>query len=252
MVEPRRRSLLKSIATLPFAPFVGKLGSFAQLGTGASGSQAEQEYQQKYLAVRILRHINTVQAFFRKELQQYADVEDFKSSDTVRKFLDSGVAERAGIGRSLYEQLQWDEKEIVPGWQLTLLRSTDRNRYLVSLRPAGAAEEFPTFATDERGLIHEGQPLAIDAVAQATTIEELVDSPKPIRTHPSSAPSRLGAILSSLALIPSSLAILCLCKHCGYYNCCCDSCCGGCQTGCDPAFNCCLNCGCSACVWCVY
>ena len=245
MIKSERRSLIKSFFALPFISPLSRLGAF-KYATGIVGSETESEFDQIYRAVRILRFVNTVQVLFRKERGWYAGVEEFKSSDTVSRFLDSGRGEAAGIGTSLYGQLQFDQEEIVSGWQLALYPSADHLRYLALVRPLLTAK-FPAFATDEQGLIQEGKPLDNGAAAHATRTEELVGSAEPIRTDATGSTSRLNLLLSGIFG-----PLVCTCLHCQPIPCCCRGCgCGGCQPNCLSEFNCCLNCGCSSCVWCV-
>src|SRR5260370_8096518 len=175
MSSTGRRNLLKSFLALPFVH-----GTLGQLVRGASAAEGDAAYEQKYLAVRILRHINTVQAWHKRELQRYASVEEFKSSPTVQRFLGSGMAERAGLGASFYAQLKFGAKAIAPLWQLTLTPSQDHDRYVASVSPV-IGDELPAFATDDRGIIYQGRQLDDAGPTTFCPPTHLYKSPIPIR-----------------------------------------------------------------------
>ena len=249
MIKSERRNLLKSFFALPFIAPLGKIG-ILDFATGAKGSEGDTEYDQRYRAVRILRFVNTVQSRFLTERGSYAGVDEFKSSEVVTRFLESGKGDPAGFGTSLYGQLRFGEDEIVPGWRISLNPSADRLRYVALVSPL-VSTKFPAFATDERGLIHEGKALDVSTIALASRSEQLIGSAEQIRTeHSPDPPSRLAFFLSALGgqLPPGCFG----CTTCGSkYPCCCQSCCGRCNDSYLGTGYCCLNCGCSGCAWCI-
>lgn len=242
MAATGRRNLLKSFLTLPF------LHSTVSRFSAGGSPESDAQYEQKYLAVRILRHMNTVQAWHKRELERYADLEEFKSSPTVQRFLDSGTAERAGLGASFYAQLKFDAKEVVHGWQLTLTPSQDRQRYVASVRSV-IGDEFPAFATDERGIIYQGRPLDGGSPTEIGAADRVLESSMPIRhVNKASLRYRLESIVGSLAFAPKPF--ICACRACRDYPCCCDPCCS-CAGYCPGGGVCCIDCGCVSCVWCL-
>jgi hypothetical protein len=238
-----RRNLLKSFLALPFVH--GTFGRFIKEGPQLLINDAA--FEQKYLAVRILRHINTVQAWHKREVKHYAGVNEFISSPTVRKFLDAGTAERAGLGASFYSQLKFDAKEIVPGWRFTLTLSDGRQRYMASVSPVNG-DEFPAFSTDERGIIYQGRPLDAGSPTNVATADRMLESSMPIR-HMNKFGLRyyLESVVGGLAFAPKPL--ICACRACRDYPCCFDPCCS-CASDC-PGLVCCIDCGCESCVWCI-
>ncbi len=244
--ESRRRSILKGFLAVPLVSTFKRLNAFGEPGDSSSVDINDPVYQQKFLAVRILRLVNTAEAWFKKEYGHYADLDQLNSSTTMKKFLESDKAETRGIGRTLHTQLQFNQDEIVPGWMLAHTIRQDLMGY-VSLATPMDTKSFPSYSTDHKGIIFEGQALAgYTSPSLIVAANQALESGTPIKAGASASPDRLKSILKSLAFAPHWI---CICRACTQYPCCCDPCCA-CAQDCTACFLACMNCGCESCAWC--
>jgi len=246
MGTARRRSLLKGFLALPIVSSFAKLDTLGQFSRSVSSTKDDPHYDQKYLAVLILRHINTAQAWHYLALGRYAEIKELNTSSSMSALVTSEKAASRGIGGPLHARLNFDGKEIVPGWKFALSARQDRLGYVASVNPV-QPELLPAFSTDEAGIIFEGHPLTSDILAMTGGAEALLGSPAPIKSSPSS-PSWFASLVMSLAFVPP---FLCACRYCTQYPCCCDPCClcgPDCVSGCTGSI--CVNCGCVGCTYC--
>jgi hypothetical protein len=244
MIFHDRRSLLKRFFALPFVTPL--LGAEPAAGLGTSHSVDEATHSELFRAVRILRHLNTVQAWYRSETGFYDPLSAVAASRAMELLLSSRLAEKSGIGRSLHAELDMNGDEIVPGWTLGFSLRGDRLGYEATLLPR-ETQRFSGFATDNRGVIFQGKPLGARSEECNSDPYENLTAPRPIVSAPRPAP-RLGErILRTVALgVPQD--------------------CGAQYTFCSPDFACytcncftcsytmwsghsCINCGCPPCVW---
>jgi len=151
-----RRSLLKTILALPIVSSASEI--FGQSQQGASPAAADSDYQQKFLAVRILRLINSAEATHGKtHKDECLDLSELNKCAAMNLILKSDKMEERGIGASLHSVLDFEANEIVPGWILSHYLRKDATGYLALMTPTST--RLPAFSTDEKGIIYEGRPL---------------------------------------------------------------------------------------------
>lgn len=248
-----RRSFFKSLFALPIARNLS--GTIGEQSSESDTKFQAWAYEQQYMAVKILRHINSVQNIFRWERGRYSDLLGMYDSKAVSDFFSRPEIEGTGIGNSFGRNLKFGEDEIVPGWSLRFGVRVDGLKYVATLNHT-TSKQLQSFATDELGLILGGRALdtpEIDAVAKAT---EVLESSAPIKTRAATSGSTITNLLRSLAVgatdapPPNCGCNPPYCCNCFMYVCCCPPAyCGYCCPAPNPG-TCCINCGCSNCPWC--
>lgn len=218
-----RRTLLKRLLSLPIVGSIAKLNVFAMESPAATASE-EEERKRQFLAVRILRLINTAEAWHFGSLRQYADLETLRKSDALAQLLKSEKAEEKGIGRSLYSTLRFDTDDITSGWAFSL-RVGERGSSYEATMTDTTEKGMDSFKTDHTGIIRGSkEPLESVSFWQQAT-------------------QRASSFLKSIALGPLATPQIGCCCYGG--NCCCY--CPHCISHC---FFSCYNCGCGNCPWC--
>lgn len=157
--------------------------------------------------------------------------------------------------RDFYNSLDFESEEIVPGWRVSMLKSEQRDAYLLTVisRVAGADGKRAVFASDERGVIYQGPVAPLAIPAQYVPIREGLPHLNPLRATPKTLLlARTTAFLRRVAysgiredVVPvqgacgccsagSCSSGQCYCVNCGYENCpfCCMSSCSQCWWGC--------------------
>jgi hypothetical protein len=225
-----RRSVLKVLASLPVISWLPHLELF-----GKGGSEyAQPESRPEYIAVQILRHLNTAQCWHKGDHGHYAELAKLDGSAAMERLLSSEKVEQVGLGKALHEQLRFDHEEIVPGWKLGFAVADDQAHYVVTLSPTENSSLL-SMSTDERGVIYYGSGVSSDTLTGMMRAPELVQKKKDFRDRAVSA-------IRSLAFGFMT------CSYCDPFPCACPSCC--CTTNSNCAACDCTNCGCDACVWC--
>jgi len=204
---------------------------------GQSVSEENERYESKFLAVRILRLINTIQLRHFEALGHYADLAELKTSESTERWLNNKKAEKTGLGRSLYSVLHFERKEIVPGWEFEIVLRDDRRSYVVTMKDS-SGKGLGAFSTDQEGIIYEGTSLAAVNSDEVWQSAQLIIAGKPIETHDNRG---LASLLKTIAFGPVPAQRGC----CTMYPC---QCFGSCQSGSTGGL--CTNCGCPCCVWC--
>jgi hypothetical protein len=241
MTTVQRRTLMKVVLR---APVVGVFAKWVLFGWDTpiwKNTEANERFERKFLAVRVLRLINTAQYFYFEEFHRYADLDELWRAETVDKYLDSSSAEKVSLGRSLFRILQFGESEVVPGWRLRFELKDEGRNYRVTLEDiTGAA--LGAFATDHDAAIFEGEGIAAmqDAGGIARYGPALLVAGRQINSV-DARPRTLAALFKAVSLVPSEVLAACSCTQ---YPCCCAC---SCQGGGGPL---CKNCGCLSCVWC--
>jgi hypothetical protein len=184
----------------------------------------EEEQKRQFVAVRILRLINTAEAWHFGSFNQYTDLENLQKSDALTRLLESEKAEEKGIGRSLYSTLCFDSDEIIAGWTLKLKVGDNGGSYALSLTDISGKSKV-TFTSDNKGIIRGGKEPVESISTWQQTSRRAVSFFKTIALGPLAAPQ---------------------------IGCCCfgGSCCCYCPHCISHCFFNCYNCGCGSCVWC--
>lgn len=98
--------------------------------------------------VNVVRLINTAEAVYKSEHGSYASWSELFCSDAI--------SEREKPGTP-FQGLQLSPgPEVVPGWNLAIVVSSDRRNYELSLRSVDDKECRFSFFSDDSGLIYEG------------------------------------------------------------------------------------------------
>lgn len=230
-----KRSFVKAVLALPIIASIAKVCLFADDVPGDSHSP---EFLQKFLAVRILRLLNTAERWHFEANGRYVDVRELCTSEAMDRLLHNAKIDKGGSGRTLYSTLKFENSEVVPGWKFELRIAEDGQSYLATLRDV-SGRSLGAFASDQIGVIHEGESLDTRASSgQALAAAETVVI---ARMAPATNGHfrRVGLMLKALAFGPSVAYAGC----CTEYSC--DPC-GCCEAHGGPG---CYNCGCSGCPW---
>lgn len=232
-----RRSLVKTILSWPIVAAVAKSQLF---GSVPGSAQVQSEiFEKRYLAVRILRFLNTVERWHFDPTGQYAELSELQGSEALRRMLDSPETENRGIGRSLYSQLDFERQDIAPGLGLHFKLSKSKKDYLAVVHDT-SARGLGAFSTDAAAIIYEGKSLNMGQFGTQWKSVEVLSGARAIGSPNEGSPQRAGSLLKSLAFGPVFFQDV----QCGGFSCCsCNGCNGGWVSGCT-------NCGCSSCVWC--
>lgn len=226
-----RRTLLRALFGLP-------LLSLADL----SYAQTVTDDNPLMWGVRIFRLINTVEAWNKRKSGRFATIAELPGTEAVKALRADAIAEKIGIGKTLYDSLSLKEHEIFPGWKVKLALSDGHLGYVAVMEDVrtGAGTSL---VTDERGIIYKSQSLAAAFDDEPTSIKHMV------RSY-----SRFGngkaAVQKAAARIGSTILpfMFFQCYSCSGTGCvCCWSCQGFVPPGCHQFY----NCGCPGCPWCV-
>jgi hypothetical protein len=246
MTATQRRTWIKRIVSLPAIAVFGKLNLFAKETPSAGGGNVGEGYESISRAVRILRLINTAENWHKSENGNYLNIPDLAKSEAISKLESNSKAEEMGIGATLISEIEFEAKEIAPGWHLEIALSKNGLAYTARLTRT-KQDGFRSFATDQDGIIYEGNHAAGLSVSlsQSRATEVLEDS-RALGTHPQVSRGRISRLAWSLAFaaFPAPTGG---CFGPGYPPC---SCGGQCATACSGGATNCFNCGCIGCVWC--
>jgi hypothetical protein len=238
MTEIRRRSILKTLAAMPFVGGIAKLLLFG--GDASSESQVAIEHGEK--GTRIMRLVNTLQNRNYSQVGAYASMTELDAAPSTRSFFQSGKGERTGIGESLRSTIDLTLEQISPGWLLKFSLRRSKQGYLALLQDV-SGNRIGALSTDQKGVIFKGSAVQSDIpVADSISAKDLVvGAALGASEEPDSV---LGSLFRSLSLGPATVFAQggCMCTG----NCCCAG--HTCSSGC--ICNGCTNCGCLSCVWC--
>lgn len=231
-MQTKRRTLVKQFLNLPIVASIFKFSSFQSKPLPDSETRRRQA---EFLAVSIVRLINTAQAWHFESFGHYTDLETLRNSEAMSKLLRSERAEKHGIGRSLHSKLRFDMPEIVPGWKLKFTLGENQNSYAATLSDI-SGEKMGSFTSDDSGIISASDPLAIMNAKQTQTPRRRLMS-------------LVGSIIFGPLAVPQSS---CTCPY-GF----CTECFLFCDEYCCPSQSCrkiffsgCFSCGCVSCIWC--
>lgn len=214
-ITPRREFFQKLLAIpLIFYPFRRAF---------ADDHLSKEKWQHQYLAIRILRLLNTLEHWYSLENRYFLALAELPDSLASAELTRNKRAEDAGIGKSLYQQLQLGEEEIVKGWKLQFALAEDGLGYLATITDTSELN-VAGFSTSEKGVILRNERLG----------EATKDPP---------SESRIRRFFEGVAGVVRPTA----CVFCWEeFPCRCGLCCSCQQMGGEL----CLNCGCPQCVWC--
>lgn len=237
MQPATRRTLLRVLVRLPIVAGIVECGLFGRnISLGGESDQDRERHETKFAAVRIIRLINTIERHHFEAFGHYADLEELRTSQATNNWLDSNRAEKAGLGRSMFATLNFDRKEIVPGWELAFKLKDDRRSYITTIKDS-SGKGGGAFSSDQQGIIHEGESLAETGSDEVWQSARLVTAGNPIEVHEH---GRLSSFFKLIAFGPVAAYAGC----CQMYPC---NCSCRCQEGGVPG---CYDCGCTCCVWC--
>lgn len=133
--------------------------TMAQSGSGAKPAQQgmaiERVQESHMLGVSLVRFINTAEADYKAKEGNYADWDELENSAyfLARK---GRWAQTEGVPIG-------SVPEVIPGWNLSLLRSADGAKYQLMLQNVGDKECMFSFFSDQSGLIYEGHVIGCPA-----------------------------------------------------------------------------------------
>jgi hypothetical protein len=246
-----RRNLVRVALRLPVVAGIAQLGLFGLKNPISSEEHQEDKLakEKRFQAVRILRLVNTAEKWHFQRFGKYANLTDLRASEMTKQLLDDEGAEKRGIGRSLYSLLEFDNAEIVPGWQFDLRTKEDGSGYVISIDDCSGLG-LGAFASDQAGVIHEGKSVSAPAREEWDSASLLVSR----KLETPRRGGRFASLLKAVAFGPvTALAASKTC--CPSFPC---TCFGSCEssvplTGPGGGVNNCYNCGCSGCcVWCCH
>ena len=238
MTTINRRNLFKRLLAVPVvAWFAGRHLLGASEPEAPPGGDARAK-RSKDIAIRTLRFINTLESRSKISEGHFCTLSELADSKILNDSLDDAELERHRIGGTFYRILRLSDEEIAPGWLLKMHITQDRKHYRVLLVPKDGRLGF-AFATDERGVIYEGEVAQSYQLASARGPQDLLASGRPIGSPRRTGLGHVREILASFSTTPFLSYVsdcgddhMCGCIFCS------DTACGG------------PNCGCVACIWC--
>jgi hypothetical protein len=242
-----RRTTLRSLLSLPVFASVFGIGATAHSAAAEDTTRdarldAKESFDQRYLAVRTLRFVNTAQNLYQRDTGNYAELASLLASSSLQQMLTNPTMERTGQGATFFSQLNFSQREVAPGWELVLQCAKNGKRYIALVSDVNG--NLQSFATDQKGRIYEGHVLDSTTMNAHRALHGLSND---IRIK------GLGLLqnLATATTLPANGCDGCLfCKCTKTYPCCCDGCGEFCVSRCDQACSGCVNCGCASCVWC--
>jgi hypothetical protein len=231
----QRRRFSKLMCIMP-------LGVIAARAFGISSSQSRDEHEHRFLAVRVLRLLNTLELWFQKEHGRYGSMAELLDSPGFTKLKNTNDTESYGIAGSLIPRVSFLDEEIIPGWKLRV-RITPHD-YTITINDADSGYAF---ATDEKGVIYTGVPVADsrqdDYLNHAA--EYSIAAARPIGALRTPWAKFRRATVRVAGFMLMAQLPECTNSVCEEFRC---SCCCSCNEGTIPGL--CHNCGCQSCVWC--
>lgn len=242
MPTTTRRSVMKRMMAFPvFAAF-----------QKWDVANAKKSMAHHVLGIQTFRFLNTAEFRFNYAFQRYAGLDELRNSDVVDTMVYQGPAERMWGGRALYEQLRFDQDEILPGWKLKFGLSHDGSGYLITLRDT-SEWKLGALSTDDGGIIYRGDSLAETVGSTSLSAANALENPMAMGSKSQTHPAVRLLMAAFAAFPPQGTCSGCLyppgccCKLldlpcCTSANCCVGDCseCGGGR---------CCNCGCGSCPW---
>lgn len=221
-----RRSLIKTLAGLPVFTALSRLNVPAFDPRGRV-DQAGDAFDDNFLAIQVLRWVNTAQRCHFEASGQYTEPRNLLKVEKVRQFMERVEHARRN------PKPQFERNEIVPGWRFRFaLEEKERRRYLVTMqRTAGAGGG--ALSSDETGVIFEGDRLSPTDSTSAWPTAGFVLAGGTVIGTDARRSRGVTAFLRTVALggpFPQGG--------------CCNGCCSDCS--CKGKY----NCGCVPCTWC--
>lgn len=232
-----RRTFIKALMGVPV---VGYVTNWLFGWAGVSWSDEERRHEAKFLAVRVIRLLNTAEQRYFDAKGRFGDLAVLWDSLPAKQFLNSKGADSAGLGRSFYSTLDFGRREVTPGWGLDFSLKAGASGYLVRMTDISGSK-LGAFASDENGTIHEGKAAAGRSLELSRPAAAQLFSAAPIGTTTGVRHVSTGALGSLLEIASFGPLIAYAECHCSGYPCCCN-----CGCGCSPG----INCGCVDCTWC--
>jgi hypothetical protein len=133
--------------------------AMAQSGDGSrparQGMAIERVPDSRMLGVSFVRFINTAEADYKAKEGNYADWDELENSAYfIARKGRWAQTEGVPIGSG---------PEVIPGWNLSLVRSADGSKYQLRLQNAGDKECLFSFFSEQTGLIYQGEVIGCPA-----------------------------------------------------------------------------------------
>ncbi len=101
MEKTTRRSVTRGLLRVPMFAAIAKVTLFGPgVGVAGDGDNDRYAHENKFLAVRVFRWLNTAERRYFEEGSRYGNLEELRRSAAVEDWLDSSKAGKAQIGRS--------------------------------------------------------------------------------------------------------------------------------------------------------
>jgi hypothetical protein len=172
-----RRRILQSLSALAwFGPELVRSATEC-LATG---------YATREMALDAVRLLNTLELTHKLKQGRYASKADLFISETVWRFQGWLEKNRNKIGArhlKVYETIDFESDQTLPGWTLAIHRSELRDAYLLALVSAVREEEGArrVFASDESGVIYEGSLASLVIPARYSRLRDVFPDLMPIQ-----------------------------------------------------------------------
>lgn len=236
-----RRAFIKTLMGLPV---VGYVTNWLFGWSDVSWSDESRRHEAKFLAVRVIRLINTAERRYFNAEGRFTNLTVLWDSEPANQFLNSKGANSADLGRSLYSTLNFGSREVTPGWRLDFSLQSRASGYLVRMTDI-SDRKLGAFASDESGRIHEGKAATEQSLDLSQPAAAQLLSAWQIGTSTGTRPVSTGTLGSLLDISSFGPLIAYAGCHCVTYPCCCNC---GCDT--NPNGGCAVDCGCVDCTWC--
>jgi|GEM_PF-1974633 len=236
-----RRRLLKSVSLLPFwgGRLAGVTASEGPLGPIAPSS----------MALEVVRLFNTLELTHKLKLGTYASKDDLMQSETIWKFQE-WLGKNEGIMETelskFYRSLDFESDGILPGWTLSIHKSPSYDAYLLTVVLSSDTDtgKRDVFASDDRGIIHQGQLSPLMLPAKYVPLREAFPDLAPLSPSQTNILlAKAGGFLKRIAYSGMRGDVLPVQNSCANHGCCPS---GNCSSG--QCF--CFNCGYGGCAWC--
>lgn len=219
---PSRRSILKSLATIPL------LGASIHLQARTSifsRGREDLSFTKPSEALQVLRFINTAELWSKYKDGSYLPIEELLNSRGLKELLADDRARKKDLGKAFFSTLDFRGKEIIPGWNFQLFTSPKQDGYAASIH-----SQLGSLSTDNKGIIYEGVQLST-VFPGSIRAQDVVSHARPV-----GSPGLLREVaLGLFGVSPQIDCCPCICEC-------------TCRSQSQPL---CFNCGCiRCCIWC--
>jgi hypothetical protein len=221
------------------------------------------------MALEVVRLFNTLELTHKLKLGAYASKDDLMQSETIWKFQEwlrkKQDAMETGLSK-FYNSLDFESDHILPGWTLSIHKSPSHDAYLLTVVLSSDTNtgRLDVFASDEGGVIHQGQLSPVMIPAKYVPLHEALPDLAPLSVpqpnvlwarasgfltriaysgmRGDALPVQVGSCPSNCCISGSCMSAQCYCFNCGYANCtwCCTLSCSFCWWACGKYCSCCV------------